>query len=249
MIALLRRATGRMADWIWPRTCAVATCGRPSDRPDRHICSSCFAALPFLETGGECVRCGRPVPAPTRHDFVCESCQTDPPAFERARSALRYAFAAAELVQSFKYRRALQLTEDFGDLLEATLRAKFDTAAIDLVMPVPLHPHRLRERGFNQSELLAETLARRINRRLDTRSFIRRRDTEHQARSNGVARRANLHAAFAVRHPEFVRGRTALLVDDVMTTGATLSACAQTLRDGGAARVWCLTLARATLEG
>ena len=236
MIALLRRATGRMADWIWPRTCAVAACGRPSDRPNRHICSSCFAALPFLEAGGECARCGRPVPAPTQHDFVCEACQTEPPAFERARSALRYAFAAAELVQSFKYRRALQLTEDFGDLLEATLRAKFDTAAID-------------ERGFNQSELLAETLARRINRRLDTRSFIRRRDTEHQARSSGAARRANLHAAFAVRRPEFVRGRTALLIDDVMTTGATLSACAQTLREGGAARVWCLTLARATLDG
>ena len=108
---------------------------------------------------------------------------------------------------------------------------------------------RRAERGFNQSELLAETLARRINRRLDTRSLIRRRDTEHQARSSGKAHRANLHAAFAVRRPEFVRGRTALLVDDVMTTGATLSACAQTLRDGGAARVWCLTLARATLDG
>ena len=244
MIPSVRRALERLSDLAWPRTCAVAACGKPSDRPVRHICSRCFAALPFLETGGECACCGLPVPAATPHVFTCEACQTDPPDFERARSALLYAFAAAELVQSFKYRHAIQLMEDFGDLLEATLRAKFDVAAIDAVIPVPLHPHRLRERGFNQSELLAETLARRINRRLDGRSLVRRRDTEHQARISGAARRENLHAAFAVHRPAFVRGRTLLLVDDVMTTGATLSSCAHALRASGAAHIWCLTLAR-----
>ena len=245
MTGPVRRAFASIADLIWPRTCAVSSCARPSDRPNRHLCSRCFASLPFLEAGGECSTCGMPVPAETHHEFVCETCLTDRPAFDRARSALRYAGAAEELVQSFKYRHALQLAEDFGDMLEATLRAKFEHAAVDVVMPVPLHPHRFRERGFNQSELLAETLAKRIDRRLDVRSLIRRRDTEHQARISGQARRSNLNAAFAVTHPEYVRGRTILLIDDVMTTGTTLSGCAKTLRDVGAARIWCLTLARA----
>ena len=239
------RILARIADLAWPRRCPVAACGRLSDRPDRHLCSRCFASLPFLEAGGECEICGMPVPAPTTHSFVCEACSSSPPAFERARSALSYADAVQELVQSFKYRQAIELTEDFGDLLEATLRAKFDASAIDAVMPVPLHPHRLRERGFNQSGLLAETLARRIGRRFDERSLVRRRDTEHQARIGAEERKRNLRAAFAVERPQYVRGRTILLVDDVMTSGATLSFCSAELLGAGASRIWCITLARA----
>ena len=245
MTGCVRRFAGRLADLIWPRTCAVSGCRRPCDRPGRHICSSCFAALPYLTAGGECARCGLPVPAATHHEFICDTCRQEKPAFARARSALRYAYAAAELVQSFKYRQAVQLTEDFGDLLEAAARARFDAAAIDVVVPVPLHPHRRRERGFNQSELLARTLARRLDRRLDVHSLIRRRDTEHQARIGGEERRINLRGAFAVTRADFVRGRTILLIDDVMTTGATLSACARVLMDAGAAGVWGLTVARA----
>ena len=250
MTGAVSRAVDRVCDLIWPRRCAVRECGRRSDRPRRHICSRCFASLPFLESGGECDRCGSPVPAKTVHSFVCEECMAHPPAYERARSALRYALAARELVMEFKYRRGLHLTEDFGDLLEATARAKFETSAIDAVVPVPLHPHRMRERGFNQSELLARTLARRLDRRMDARSLVRRRDTEHQARLGGAERKRNLNeAAFAVRRPGYVRGRTILLVDDVMTTGTTLSVCAKALLRAGAARVWGLTVARATDEG
>lgn len=248
MTGYVRRVLGRIADLLWPRMCAVTSCGRPSDRPDRHICSNCFATLPILEAGGECSLCGMPVPAETPHEFTCETCLAERPAFERARSALRYVGPAIDLVKAFKYGRNLQLVEDFGDLMEATLRAKFESAAVDVLIPVPLHPHRMRERGFNQSELLAETLARRINRRLDTRSLVRRRDTEHQARINADERRSNLNAAFAVARPEYVRGRTVLLIDDVMTTGTTLSACAKPLLNAGASRVWCLTLARAVKE-
>lgn len=245
MTNAVRNALNRVADLCWPRVCPVADCGRASDRPARHICSTCFAALPLLEAGGECALCGMPVPAETRHEFVCEACQKEPPAFVRARSALRYLGPVPQLIQDFKYRRAIHLAEDFADLLEAAVRAKFRAAEIDAVLPVPLHPHRLRERGYNQAELLAGPLALRLNRRLDVKSLRRRRDTEHQARSSGSDRRKNLHAAFHVPDPAFVRGRTLLLVDDVMTTGSTLSACAKELRNAGAHRVWCLTLARA----
>ena len=129
------------------------------------------------------------------------------------------------------------------------MRAKLAFHEIDVVMPVPLHQNRLRERGYNQSAILARSLAKRINRRVDEASLVRTRDTEHQARLSGDARRKNLKDAFAVTSPALVRGRLVLLIDDIMTSGATLSHCARPLLDAGAAGVWCATVARAVLTG
>lgn len=241
---LLRRA----ADLVWPRVCAIEDCHQPSDRPDRHLCSRCFGALPFHDAGGACRICGALVMAETHHEFICEDCQRHPPAFEFARSAVLYREPADQLLQDFKFRKATWLCEDLVDLLEGAVRAKLPFADIDVVLPVPLHPHRERERGFNQSALLAESLARRLNRRYDGKSLTRTLDTEHQARLAGDARRNNLKGAFAVPDPSMIRGRTVLVIDDVMTTGATLSHCARTLLDAGAARVWCATVGRAVLN-
>lgn len=243
--ALVHTAWNAAADLIWPRVCPVQDCARTSDRPHRHLCSTCYASLPFMEIGSACSICGMPVAAKVEHTFVCEECENNRPAYEFARSALKYERPVDILIQDFKYRKALHLAEDFGDILHAAAQARFNAAAVDVVIPVPLHPHRRRERGFNQTEVLAEALARRLDRRLDTQSLIRRRDTEHQARISGTERRDNLHAAFFVQRPEFIRGRTVLLIDDVMTSGTTLAACAGELKKSGASRVWCLTLARA----
>ena len=249
MIGLLRTAAARVADVLWPRTCAAETCSRLSDRPGRHVCSSCFATLPFHESGGACRVCGGLVAAETEHDFTCEDCRTNPPAYEFARSGARFLAPVRQFVLDFKYRHALWLREDLVDLLEGAVHAKMDASAIDVIVPVPLHPNRLRERGYNQSELLADSLARRLNRRCDARSFIRTLDTEHQARLDREERLKNLKGAFAVADARFIRGRTVLLVDDVMTTGSTLSFAAAALRAAGAARVWCATVARATTAG
>ena len=159
---------------------------------------------------------------------------------------MRYAAPAARLVKDFKFRGALWLRDDLVDLLEAVVRAKLECSAIDIVVPVPLHPFRRIARGFNQSAVLAKALASRLARRYDPSSLRRRFDTEHQTRlPDKKAREKNIRNAFAVRRPEFVRGRTILLVDDVMTTGGTLSECARPLVAAGAARVWCATVARA----
>lgn len=242
--SLLQRA----ADLVWPRVCAIEGCGNISDRPDRHICSRCFASLPFHDAGGACRICGALVMAETHHEFICEDCQRLKPAFEFARSAVLYREPVDLLLQDFKYHKATWLCEDFVDLLEGAVRAKLPFSEIDVVVPVPLHPRRLRKRGYNQSALLAESLARRLNRRFDQRSLIRIRDTEHQARLSGDERRNNLKGALAVPNAQFVRGRTVLVVDDVMTSGATLSHCARALLDAGAARVWCATVGRAVLN-
>lgn len=242
------RGWTRVADVLWPRVCAVESCARTSDRQGRHICSRCFATLPFHEAGGACSICGGLVAADVKHDFVCEYCQTERPAYEFARSAVLYEEPVDRLVQDFKFRRATWLCEDLTDLLEGAVRAKLDFAGIDVVMPIPLHPNRERERGYNQSALLAESLARRLVRRVDCRSLVRVVDTEHQARLSGDARRNNLRNAFEVPDPRWTRGRTVLLVDDVMTTGATLSHAARALLKAGAGRVWCATVARAVLR-
>ena len=136
------------------------------------------------------------------------------------------------------------LAEDLADLLEGAVRAKLQPVDVDVVVPVPLYPDRLRTRGYNQSALLARALGRRINRRVDERSFQRIKDTEHQSRLSGDKRRTNLVGAFAVTDARGIRGRTVLLVDDVMTSGNTFAHCAKALVEGGAYRVWCVSVAR-----
>jgi ComF family protein len=116
----------------------------------------------------------------------------------------------------------------------------------NLIIPIPLHPERERERGFNQALLLARELARLSGLALDEHSVLRRLHTErHRAGMDAKARRKSVAEAFAVRHPKLVAGQRVLLVDDVFTTGATASACAAALREAGAAEVFVLTIARA----
>ena len=231
-------------DRVWPRVCAVKTCARPVDRDRRHLCSACFAGLPYHEAGGCCRICGTMIVSKVQHDFICETCTDERPAYELARSAVVYEAPVDQLLNDFKFGAAVWLAEDLADLLEGAVRAKLQVADVDVVVPVPLHPNRLRTRGYNQSALLAPALGRRINRRVDERSFRRIRDTEHQSRLSGDERRKNLVGAFAVTDARGIRGRTVLLIDDVMTSGNTFSHCAKALLDGGVFRVWCASVAR-----
>jgi ComF family protein len=120
-----------------------------------------------------------------------------------------------------------------------------DGGDYDLIMPVPLHPSRLRWRGFNQAALLGNAVARRLGRPLDAGSLVRVRETDPQTGKNMRERRQNIRDAFAIRRPARIANRRVLLVDDVMTTGATVDECARTLLAAGARRVDVLTLARA----
>ena len=206
----------QVKDMLWPRTCAVRDCGRPSDRPGSYICSRCYATLPWYD--------------------------------EFAKSAFAYLSPVAELVNIYKFNGATYLTEDFAAALEQSFRKKHEAAAVDVVVPVPLHRNRLSERGYNQAGLLAGAFARRLGRLCDETSLVKIRDTEHQSRSTGDERRANLKGAFRVVRPSRIRGRTVVLIDDVMTTGATTDEYAQALLAGGAYRVIPFTLAKALMD-
>lgn len=199
--------------------------------------------LPFAPTDGCCRRCGRDVPGLDR-EFVCEDCRTHRPHFDRAASALRFEGEARQMMLDFKFHRHLWLRDDLVDYLEGVVRARFKIAEIDLVVPMPSTLlHRL-DRGFNQCDYLAKPLARRLGLPFVRRTLGRIGSPQRQSRLSEEDRRENVKGTFAVCKPATVTGRTVLVVDDIMTTGSTLSECAKALKDAGAARVWCATLCR-----
>ena len=185
----------------------------------------------------------------------CGACRADEAAFDGARSFGLYAGKLRQAVLRVKFSGDERLGARLGELLATTWGSLPQAGEFDspLIVPVPLHPSRRRERGFNQSELLAVGLARALRRQragaapqVAKDCLRRKRATPPQTGLSVAARRENLRSAFEVVKPDAVRGRRIVLVDDVMTTGATLSACARALKRAGAVQVMGLALARAT---
>jgi ComF family protein len=179
---------------------------------------------------------------PERRGEMCGRCAQARPAFEGTRTLYVYQGPVREAVHALKYNHLSALARPMGEIMAAYLEA--EALPVDLVMPVPLFGRRQRMRGYNQSALLGREVARLRGLPLTEGGLARRRDTAPQARSvDAEARRRNVADAFAADRQR-VEGRRVLLIDDVMTTGATLDACAQALRRAGAASVWALTFAR-----
>lgn len=228
-------------DLLWPRSCAG--CGGTVDRPARYLCSDCLNRLPFVPHRGCCRQCGREVEK-LEVEFRCEDCRQTSPAFDRAASALHFDGLARELINAFKFNNATYLRDDLVDFLEAAVRARFQWGEVDWVLPMPSTVwHRL-DRGYNQCAYLAAALARRLDRPGAARILKRVGSPARQGGLKEAERRQNVLGTFAVRRPAAVKGRTVLVVDDIMTTGSTLSECAAELKRAGAARVWAVTLAR-----
>lgn len=233
----------RLLDFVWPRNCEV--CARACDRVGRHVCSDCLNRIPFVPQDGVCRVCGRAVEG-FEGEYLCEDCSrpSTRPSFDRAASAFRFEDKAREMLLGYKFDGRLWLRSDFADWLEAAARARFDAAAVDVVVPMPVTRFHRVDRGYNQSAYLAEELAGRLDRRYLAGALARRGSPRRQAELAEEERRENVKGTVVVRRPADVRGRTVLVVDDVMTTGSTLSECAKVLKEAGARRVWCVTLAR-----
>jgi ComF family protein len=205
-----------------------------------------------------CVRCGLPFASSYALDSVapeCGACREGKSGFDGARSFGLYAGKLRQIILRAKFTTDERLSLRLGELLFSVWNSlpQAEEFQFPVLVPVPLHAARQRERGFNQSELLARGLARAVGRKSGACSppvastwMVRQRATRPQTGLSVAARRENLRGAFEVVEPDQVRGRGIVLVDDVMTTGATLSACARALHRAGAAQVWGLTLARAT---
>lgn len=222
-----------------------ATCGAAlTDEPTPLFCAGCWGAIAPLSPI-RCARCDRPFAssAATRYSptHVCHSCDERPPSYTRAWTLYPYLPPLQEAICLFKYRGKVALAPALAQLMVDRLPS-FDS--VDLIMPVPLHPDRLREREFNQSLLLADRIARRLGLPLSYTNLLRIAPAPAQTTLSRKGRLRNLRGAFAVLRPDAIAGKRILLVDDVFTTGATVNECAKTLRKAGAGDVFALTLAR-----
>jgi ComF family protein len=235
-----------IADLIFPPRCI--TCG---ELLEQHgplpFCPPCMAGIHFIGSP-LCPRCGTPFPAAEGEDHLCGECLITERPYAVARSVGRYEETLLTAIHRFKYRGKTGI----GDLL-SRIMADFadniwDMKAFERILPVPLHRRRLRERGFNQAVILARGLSKRFNIPLDFTSLRRDLFTPPQVGLDRKQRSANVQGAFTVTHPERIVGRRLLLVDDVYTTGSTLTECARVLIRAKAEAVAVLTMARAVYD-
>lgn len=217
-----------------PQDCVL--CGGASGRA--LLCAPCQAELPYLAVNA-CPVCAGPTGS-AGDGQVCGACLSRPPAYARCVAALRYAFPADALIQALKYRNQLPLARLFAAVL-ADVAA--NAPRPDVLLPMPLHPHRARARGFNQATEIARLLARDLRIPLDTNSLVRIRDTAPQATLPLHERQRNVKGAFSCSGT--LAGRHVALLDDVMTSGATLNEAARTVLRAGAAEVSLWVVARA----
>jgi competence protein ComFC len=217
-----------LADLFYPERC-VGCERRASD----VLCRTCFDALPRVGSP-VCGRCGLPTAFAT---FVCEECKNVDFGFQSARAPLKYDGVGKQVVHALKYRGYKRVV---GRLAAPLMLQVVGEDHFDAVVPVPLHSSRLRKRGFNQAKLLARGVAEKMKATVsDTLEVVR--STRDQVELSAAQRRANVAGAYTATKP--LRGKI-LLIDDVFTTGATLSACAGTMVRAGAEEVHALSLCR-----
>jgi len=228
---------------IFPTACAG--CQEPLwDDPVPFFCRQCWGTLKPIPAP-VCPRCGRPFASsialhhsPTHQ---CRSCRSRPLALTQAWSLFPYQAPLKEAITLFKYRGKLSLAKP---LARAMIEALPALPALDGIIPVPLHPQRLREREYNQSLLLADRLSHQTGIPLILACLLRIRPTVPQTSLSKKERLTNLRGAFSVAKPAHIQGKRILLLDDVFTTGTTLNECAKALRRAGSGQVYGLTLAR-----
>ena len=233
-------ALRRLVDLALPNRCVGC---RGVIGADGALCPACFARLDFI-TAPLCGRCGLPLPSGAGEELSCGACLAQPPRFAAARAALVYGGLARDVVLMLKHADRTDLARPLAEWLRRAGAPRIDSA--DLVTPVPLHPRRLARRRYNQAGLLAQALAKQCGLPLSPDLLRRIRATPSQGHLNARQRHQNVRGAFAVRPRSAARlkGARVLLVDDVMTTGATLDACAAALLKAGAAAVDALVVAR-----
>jgi ComF family protein len=236
--AWLKYFGASLLEFFLPRMCLF--CGVPvGETAAVAVCPECEAQITWVASP-LCTCCGRVFASRDGTDLVCGDCQTDPPPFARARAAALYDGPVAQAITRFKFSRQMALLPVMQHWLKQPLCLEL-VAAADLLAPVPLHPKRIKHRGFNQSLLLAQAIPGAAVAR---EALIRTRHTAPQVGLNPKERQDNVKGAFAVTDPARVKDQSVLLIDDLYTTGSTVKECARVLRKAGARRVEVLTVAR-----
>lgn len=231
-----------MVDILFPPQCMA--CGALVGQA-QALCAGCFAQIRWIHDP-LCQCCGIPLPYAVGGDVQCADCLNDPPHFAHVRAAMVYDAASSALVTNLKYRDA---TQQVSGLVAMMLRAGAEILPrAEIIVPVPLHWKRHVRRKYNQAALLAYMLADKVRLPMLPDALERVQHTPPQAGLPRKERLKNVQHAFAVKHADAVAGKSVLLVDDVVTTGATVEACSRVLLSAGAREVHVLALARTVLE-
>ena len=206
------------------------------------LCGKCFAKVNFL-TDQSCPVCGRPYTFPVEGgNLVCGKCLTHPPHFKYSKSVFAYDSFSRQLILPLKHANRTEVVPYLSMLLFQRGRELLEIC--DYIIPVPLYWRRLLKRKYNQSALLAMQLSKLSKKSCLNGVLIRIKNTQSQGHKTRKERQDNIKGAFDVRHPEYVKGKSIVLIDDVYTTGTTLNECSRVLEKAGAKQVMVLCIAR-----
>lgn len=236
-----RNIISSVGELLFPPLCVY--CGEDHQQSDSGVCPECSKNIRLVEPPF-CQRCGKPVQGLLSGTTnLCGTCLADEPPFDRARFSVYYSSVVRRGILQFKFNNSLYLGEALLGLLSETFNNNFSGQNLDAIIPVPVHPRRLIHRGYNQCAILSRKLGARFNIPAPTDVLVKTRNTVPQTRLNRKQRVENIKGSFAVKKPAEVDGKSVLVVDDVFTTGSTLSEAAITLKRHGAAVVQALVLA------
>jgi ComF family protein len=218
-----------LVDFVYPPACLL--CGRRLNKDEPFVCRECRQKFEFIME-------------PVRDGQHYQRRMLDKVWFSHSVAFLQYSPGMQKLIHCLKYQNSSRLVELFGDEMGRRMMSIPHCRNADYLVPVPLHATRRRERGYNQSLLLAQRISRETGIPLLSHCLKRTRHTTQQAKLSGERRFSNVKGAFVASHPEFVKKRRLLVVDDVLTTGSTINECAQALIQAGAKQVVALTIVR-----
>lgn len=199
------------------------------------FCYPCLEKIPWIGAR-TCKKCGKE--EVVTDTLLCHDCFHTPHQYQQGLSLFTYIGEGKRIVQEIKFERNKKLGLWVGKQMGKKIQVAHWKDSLDMIVPIPLHPNRLQERGFNQSEELAKGIKDILDIPLETKPLLRTKDTPHQTDLSKEQRQENIKSAFQVENPEMLRGKTILLVDDVYTTGSTIDACAEALKDAGAKEVY-----------
>ena len=229
---------------IFPPVCPICKTPLGGKGKNSIICPACHKAIRPVRPP-YCPCCGLPYHSGDEKGHLCAPCLKERRYFEVHRTCALYEGALKEAIHRFKYGGVFPLVSVFGDLLHPAFQNLTRDYPVDVLVPVPLHIRKLRERGFNQALLLARELSKRTGIPYAERALKKIKDTPFQITLKKHERRKNLTRAFQVKDREAIKGKAVMLVDDVYTTGTTVNECSRALHMAGADRVAVLTVARA----